>query len=241
MTVKYSGPRFNIKMSSYQYRKTHCGDKTVVKSSYIHNGISYAGKMSLYWIRALVSAPENIHIFFLVAGISSVLSEFMQLTDSYSSVLHWYGFNLQVPAQSGFKITRNSMEFLSKHRIKMIKYDETIAILNTKRNIDIITFLNGFFLTAGCELHNVLGVQSLGFMDNIGPGSVLIMLHYPDSKVHGTNMGPSGADRTQVAPMNFAIWVIIRFLARSSMIQITTSRAKWQQIHQSCKVTSQWY
>ena len=48
------GPWFNIKMSSYQYRKSHCGDKTVVRSSYLHNGISYAGKMtSLYWIRAL--------------------------------------------------------------------------------------------------------------------------------------------------------------------------------------------
>ena len=42
-------------MSSYQYRKSHCGDKTVVRSSYFHHGISYTGKMSsLYWIRALV-------------------------------------------------------------------------------------------------------------------------------------------------------------------------------------------
>ena len=50
------GPWFNIKMSSYQYRKSHCGDKTVVRSSYLHNGISYTGKMtSLYWIRALVA------------------------------------------------------------------------------------------------------------------------------------------------------------------------------------------
>ena len=46
-----SGPRFNIKMSSYQYRKSHCGDK---RSSYLHNRISYTGKISsLYWIRAL--------------------------------------------------------------------------------------------------------------------------------------------------------------------------------------------
>ena len=37
-------------MSSYQYRKSHYGDKTVVRSSYLHNGISYTGKMvSLYW------------------------------------------------------------------------------------------------------------------------------------------------------------------------------------------------
>ena len=46
----YPGPLFNIKMSSYQYRKSHCGDKTVVRSSYLHKGISYTGKMaSLYW------------------------------------------------------------------------------------------------------------------------------------------------------------------------------------------------
>ena len=43
------GPRFNIKMS-YEYRKSHCGDKKVVRSSYLHNGISYTGKTtSLYW------------------------------------------------------------------------------------------------------------------------------------------------------------------------------------------------
>ena len=48
------GPRFNIKMSSYQYRKSHCGDKTVVRSSYLHNGIPYTGKMtSLYWFSPL--------------------------------------------------------------------------------------------------------------------------------------------------------------------------------------------
>ena len=54
------GPWFNIKMSSYQYRKSHCGDKTVVRSSYLHNGISYTGKMSsLYWIRALTSGAND--------------------------------------------------------------------------------------------------------------------------------------------------------------------------------------
>ena len=55
LTPKNPGPWFNIKMSSYQYRKSHCGDKTVVRSSYLHNGISYTGKMtSLYWFGPLV-------------------------------------------------------------------------------------------------------------------------------------------------------------------------------------------
>ena len=48
---QYPGPWFNIKMPSYQYRKSYCGDKTGVRSSYLHNGISYVGKMaSFYWI-----------------------------------------------------------------------------------------------------------------------------------------------------------------------------------------------
>ena len=47
-----SGAWFNIKMPSYQYRKSHCEDKTILRPSYLHNGIFYTGKMtSLYWIR----------------------------------------------------------------------------------------------------------------------------------------------------------------------------------------------
>ena len=56
------GPWFNIKMLSYPYRKSHCGDKTVVRSSYLHNGISYTGKMSsLYWMGALVRMVSRIN------------------------------------------------------------------------------------------------------------------------------------------------------------------------------------
>ena len=50
-----SGGWFNKKMSSYQYRISHCGDKMILRPSYLHNRISYTGKItSLYWIRALV-------------------------------------------------------------------------------------------------------------------------------------------------------------------------------------------
>ena len=49
------GGWINIEMPSYQYRKSHCGDKTILRPSNLHNGISYTGKMtSLYWIRALL-------------------------------------------------------------------------------------------------------------------------------------------------------------------------------------------
>ena len=52
--IQSSGAWINIKLPSYQYRKSHCGEKTILRPSYLHNGISYTGKMtSLYWIRAL--------------------------------------------------------------------------------------------------------------------------------------------------------------------------------------------
>ena len=49
------GSWFNINMSSYQFRKSHCRDKTISQSPYRRNGISNTGKMaSLYWMGALV-------------------------------------------------------------------------------------------------------------------------------------------------------------------------------------------
>ena len=39
-----SGNWINIKMPSYQYRKSHCGDMTILRPSYLHNGISYTDK-----------------------------------------------------------------------------------------------------------------------------------------------------------------------------------------------------
>ena len=39
-------PWLNIMMPPYLCRKFHCGDKTIIKSSYLGNGISYTGKMA---------------------------------------------------------------------------------------------------------------------------------------------------------------------------------------------------
>ena len=66
--VVQPGLWFNINMSSYQYRKFYCGDKTIVRSSYLHNGISYTGKMtSLYWF-----SPLNV--IRMYHSISSIIS-----------------------------------------------------------------------------------------------------------------------------------------------------------------------
>ena len=56
VTPEYSGGWFNIKMMSYQYMNSRCGDKTIFWPSYLHNANSYTGKtISLYWIRFLVT------------------------------------------------------------------------------------------------------------------------------------------------------------------------------------------
>ena len=48
---KRLAPGFKIKMSSNQYRKCHCGNKPLLRSSYLYNGNSYTGKSaSICWI-----------------------------------------------------------------------------------------------------------------------------------------------------------------------------------------------
>ena len=52
-----TGPWFNIKMSSYQYRKSHCGDKTVVRSSYHISTVEFP-KLVRWYLR-IQSAPRS--------------------------------------------------------------------------------------------------------------------------------------------------------------------------------------
>ena len=72
LTMKDPGGWINIKMASYQYRKSHCGDKTILRPSYLHNGISYTGKTtSLYWIGALNISSHGIDLILLEFPISA--------------------------------------------------------------------------------------------------------------------------------------------------------------------------
>ena len=92
------GPWFNIKMSSYQYRKSHCGDKTVVRSSYLHNGISYTGKMSsLYWIGALIAlraqmgfASDRYLIDIDLRTFTSWVPSVSFASDNQKKIYHFY-------------------------------------------------------------------------------------------------------------------------------------------------------
>ena len=76
--TRESGGWFKTKMPSYQYRKSHGGDKMILWPSYLHNVISYTGQMSsLNWIRAQVWLASchlegNISLLLPTLGFSSV-------------------------------------------------------------------------------------------------------------------------------------------------------------------------
>ena len=86
-------PWFNIKMSSYQYKKSHCGDKTVIRSSYLHNGISYTGNMtSLYWISPLdttAAGTMGVHLMFQLNIIHTNITLFQLAIHVFASLTHW--------------------------------------------------------------------------------------------------------------------------------------------------------
>ena len=63
-------------MPSYQYRKSNCGDKTILQPSCLHSGISYTDKITfLHWIRTLdiwQSLSMAIYqMWHIVPGVSS--------------------------------------------------------------------------------------------------------------------------------------------------------------------------
>ena len=73
------------KMSSCQYRKSNCGGKTILRPSYLHNGISYTGKTAfLYWIRAQVSRAWTSDYTLQI------------LWDVYTRPGPWYRFPTQI-------------------------------------------------------------------------------------------------------------------------------------------------
>ena len=78
--VSKGGPR--ALMLSYKYRKSHCGDNTILRPSYLHNGISYTGKTrSLYWIGALVSSTAICTHVFIMALVLYHITSVMSFMD----------------------------------------------------------------------------------------------------------------------------------------------------------------
>ena len=156
------GPWFNIKMSSYQYRKSHCRDKTVVRSSYLHNGISYTGKVtSLYWIGALVTIGSGI-------GLWPVQYQAITWTNS-DLLLTWHLI-------ANFSLNQNLIYFSFPEIIKMSSTkcrpfwsSLNVSILwGLNKETDILTMVSSAFhwqkmsiLTGACRTSFLLDQSSL--------------------------------------------------------------------------------
>ena len=97
------GYRFNIKITSYQYRKSHCGDKTILRLCFLHNGISYTGKTtSLYWIGALFILHSQYNGCWWPGDVKSYLLNMAGLRGcNYNNL-----FNTLRPRQNGSNFKR---------------------------------------------------------------------------------------------------------------------------------------
>ena len=81
---RWWGPedRFDEKTTSYQYIKSHCGDKTILRPSHLHNGISYTGKMTcFYWIGTLATI-DVLPIFLCL--YTCIYRSFIQNTTTFT-------------------------------------------------------------------------------------------------------------------------------------------------------------
>ena len=109
-----SGCWFNIKMSSYQFRKSHYGDKTILRPSYLHNGISYTGKTtSLYWIRAQITKGQYFRNNFYV-----IISLFPEWLCKSNPIVSW----LQIYARSAVRapyqmVDRGPLDLLTRYSL----------------------------------------------------------------------------------------------------------------------------
>ena len=86
-----SAALIQLKMTSYQCRKSHCGDKTIWWTSHLHSGISYTVKMtSLYWDGALASVAWKSNHISTVSHYNDIMgaiaSQITSLTIVYSTV-----------------------------------------------------------------------------------------------------------------------------------------------------------
>ena len=112
------GPQFNIKMTSYQYRKSHCGDKTILRPSYRHNGISYTGKQGWGQFRFFNSIPIPIPLFPIPIPIPIPLLTISFNSNSNSNSRH---FNSNSNSNSGeLKSNLNSWNDLLMSSSKFI-------------------------------------------------------------------------------------------------------------------------
>ena len=121
----WPGPWFSTKMLSYQYRKSRCGDKTVIRQPYLHSGISYNDKTpSFYWIKAqmmsikMVDEIKRNHLYIKYLNIH--LKTMSALSSEWNTAYWWY-LHL-AKQQAGFIILQSIPGLLMTHHCHVIDW-----------------------------------------------------------------------------------------------------------------------
>ena len=138
-TVSASGSWFNIKMSYYQYRKSHCWDKTVLRPSYLLNGIPYTGKTTHSWLWRIDIGDILRQLLF---GITCTVSYGIQSTASRITACC-------LPWESVFAIT-NSLGVctMAAYHLNGLQYEMLAAIQPTTNR----PYLTGQLLVCRIQL-----------------------------------------------------------------------------------------
>ena len=104
------GPQLNTKMSSYQYRKSYGGDKTVIRSSYLHNG--KLGEWSKWPLNSESHCYDNTLIYTKYitpfkslymnsVNLTTVSNIFFNHDISCQQLLHFHWSNLWYTGKTG--------------------------------------------------------------------------------------------------------------------------------------------
>ena len=122
-------------MPSNQDGKSHCGDKTILWSSYLHNGISHTGELaSLYWTGTLVHwSSLGVQHVWLHLKVDELLSTFLSLC-----AVSPPDQQLQLNVISGGRF-KNTYELLNQRALKF-SYVNKIHIFQCMGKIFCVEF-----------------------------------------------------------------------------------------------------
>ena len=136
------GGWFNIKMPSYQYRKSHCGDKTILRPSHLHNGISYTGKTTSLYVQFQGNA---------LAGLSTIWNNLAarQATQPLNS--WWSPFNSSPPGQNGHLFTDDIFRCISVNELFCILIKISRKFVHTGPSDDNPALV---YIMAWCRIGN---------------------------------------------------------------------------------------
>ena len=125
-----SGPWFNIKMTSYEYRKSHCGDKTILRSCYLHK-FPILLRRNLYIESGSCWQPIRIHVGKLLVLTATLTDNVDDVIPSTPSLFLYY---------NGFFILTTSSYQLGPFLLTWLNWDRAQIINHTYSfNFDVIT------------------------------------------------------------------------------------------------------